>query len=727
MQATRIAFFSFVIFSASLLASTAEPEKAEELFLEAREKLAGQDTSQALTLLNRALATDSKHYPSLLLRGRLFIGAGDGKQAVRDFKKALAAKDKRIRLKCYLGLADTYRIVFKKNYSAEKNCRKAFAIDPHNSEALYCRAQIGFSYGMTDGYNMARRALAKLLCIDPGYRDAYRLWREEIKDQSSDETRRVNDCLEPFLVAHPENASWWVDIAWDRYRLGETQKALETLGKLERASPGFHSPERSLAEARCSLSLGDTMSFQDLYQQALRLAEQTGDFSRLFSEAQTIFSSDDFREWADLGEDNSARVNFLQIFWITVDPDPLTPFNTRLVEHYIRLAHAEKKYYVINPHSLYYNSKNYNLLTSFQSELYYYDSNIIFDRSRHLPLDARGLLYVRFGPPQLIKTEHQMPNLKMSNPAEVWYYNGAPFYFEKMTGAGGQYMFRPYFTGRIGNMMKAMEKQRYRENNYIDAEYYFSAQFLSADGLGVEWEFYQDEEPADSAAPQAAVAVFDSTGAEVSRRESELFRVSSSNSNLWLAVHRATVAPGNYSYGMRMQTDQCRWAGRGRMELRPFDPEHIELSAIVLGPAPDPELPAYVRNGVRLMPRPSCKFRPGEPIMVYLELYGLKTGRESRRSYKEWIDVIRLEDGESKIKKFVGQFIHMLTFSGRKPVTTVTLSFDRTLEKDSGPAVEVFTLDTSPLAKGSYRLLIETRDNVDQYWDSEEAFFEIED
>jgi len=723
MCAARIAFVSLFVFSAGVSAA-AEPEKAEKFFQEAQSRLSRYDSSGALILLDQALETDSKDYPSLLLRGRLYLRAGDGKKALRDFKKALTSKDRQIRLKGYLGLADTYRLIFKKNYPAEQNCRKALAIDPHSPEALYCKAQIGFSYGMTDGFNMAGQALAQLLCIDPGYRDSYYLWREKIKDQSEEEIRRVDECLISFLEEHPDSAAWWVDIARDRYRLGEIEKALETLEQVEINDTCFRSPEKLLIEARCRLELGDTMVFQTCYERAIELAEKTGDFGSLFNEVQTIFSSVDFQKWAELGSDKSVRAIFLRQFWAALDPDPLAPWNTRLVEHYRRLRHAEKHYAMTHPHSLYQSSRNYNLQVSYRTDHYYYDPGILYDRSRHLPLDPRGLLYVRFGPPELIRKDRF--EQRTNNPVEAWYYRGTPFIFEKISGAG-DYIFRPGEGGVYGDMLKAMEIQRYSETSLIDAEWYFSAKFLSADRQGVEWEFYQDEELAESAVPQAAVAVFDTTGIEITREESRVYKVSSGQGNLWLAVHRATVAPGKYRYGVRVKTPGRRWIGRGSMEIRPFDLEHIEFSGIILGPLPDPDLPAYVRNGVRLMPRPSCMFRRGELINVYLELYGLKTGPDGERAYKEWIDVIRLEAGESKIKKYVGKFIHMIGFGGEKPATSLTFSFDRTAKTSAGPAVEVFTMDTSPLAAGSYRLLIQARDNVSAYWDSEEVFFDIVD
>ncbi len=700
-----------------------EPWKAEKYHLEFQRALAQGDSVGALKLLNKALKLDRELYPALIQRGRLYLGMGNKRAAKNDFSNALFSDSEEIKAKAYVGLGDILRTNPKRIRMAMEKYRLATEVDPSCKEAYYALAKAGMEYAQTVGYRVAAKALVDLICLDPAYKDAYKLWRERILDQNEDEIRIVDQSLESYLVAHPDSAAWWVDLAWDHFDLGEPESALEILSCMKKLNPDYQSPNVPLLKARCHLSLGDTLSFQKLYDKALETAQETGDFSQLIIDAETIFTPEDYKNWEKLS-DNKARMVFLRTFWADINPDKLKEWNPRLAEHYTRLAHAKKNYRLQMPHSPYQSNRDTNLLLSFQSFDYYYDSAIFFDRSRQLALDQRGMLYIRYGAPDIIRTQHFMPGYRISNPAEFWHYGKLVFMFEKKAMAG-DYIFRPMqLYGLVGDMMKAMETQRFQDKHIHKAEDSFWAQFWSGDSARVELEIYQDEFLPGGRVPEAAVALYDTTWLELKRQQSPVFKTNGEE-NLWLAVHRITAPPGKCGYAMRIKADPDRWTGRGRVDLKTFETKKIDFSTVVLGSEPEPGGPAHERLGVKFVPRPAMKFKQGEQIKVYLEVYNLRIGRGGIRNYREWVDVIRLEEEKGALGRIGSKLVGMLTFGGEKQATSITLVFDRRAETRSGPVAETFFLDSSELAPGRYRLLIEARDNASAYWDAEGVVFEI--
>ena len=126
-----------------------------------------------------------------------------------------------------------------------------------------------------------------------------------------------------------------------------------------------------------------------------------------------------------------------------------------------------------------------------------------------------------------------------------------------------------------------------------------------------------------------------------------------------------------------------------------------------------------------LTPRPSTRFRQGETINVYLEIYGLRQDSRNTRSYFEWVNVERLKEGEKKERKFQGKMNRIMEIEAKDTQTSLSHLFQRVAPVESGPVRETFTLETQGLLPGAYRLLIQTRDASNGYWDVEETFFDI--
>ncbi|MFC1537505.1 hypothetical protein ACFL4P_01615, partial [Gemmatimonadota bacterium] len=279
----------------------------------------------------------------------------------------------------------------------------------------------------------------------------------------------------------------------------------------------------------------------------------------------------------------------------------------------------------------------------------------------------------------------------------------------------------------LGDMMQAMERQVFQDESIHESEEYYIVQFLSDDRQGLEVEIYQSESLPSGFEPTAVAAAYDTFWDEFQRTDSPVYSLPNGPDNSWVAVHSLPFPPGRSKYAIKLEAGGETWNGRGDLNLKAFNPQYLELSAIVLGVDPPEGIKAHQRHGVKFLPRPSFIFSKGEQIRVYLEYYNLHTGSSRSKSYKEYVDVIRYEGERSIIGRITGKLVGLLTFGEKKENTTITLSFDREADRGKGPVAETFILDSSVLEPGQYRLLIESRDNAIGFWDNEAVLFGIVD
>ncbi len=721
--------------------------------------LSQDEASSAVEAIGPRLAQNPADHSALVKRGWLYIVLEDKNKAVVDFQAALYSESDSLRISAYTGLAWCNLILAKRRAESLKYLRKALAVDSHSTEALYAKATIMLAgEPTTDDVRVAKRALFTLLETDFGYRDSYRIWRELVEDRTDAEIGRVAALLSTYLASYPDSAAWRLELAWDRYLVESPQAALVELEILEQNNPDFSHPEKYLLAARCKLETLDTLAFQSLYWQAVSLAGQTGGFGRLITDASTIFIPDDEEKYTQAVADGTLQ-KFLHYFWANVNPAKINPLNLRLAEHYFRLAVAQRNYRLQQPHNRFNKSENANRLMGFQGAVSDHHSEKISFSSGYLAgLDHRGLLYMRYGPPDNFKNHHLIQNLKikhaiakrfvskLGNPFEVWYYDSLPFVFEQLPLVG-EFISRPLsIVGVVGyapthgdvptltppssgDMQKAMARQRFAIPGINESMDYYVAQFAAPGMDGIEIEIYQDEILPENMVPTIAEAAsYDTLWVEQERNESGFFHIPGEKDNRWVAVHSLSYPPGEAKYAIRFAAGEETWNGRGDLDMIAFDSTFLELSAIVLGlDPPDDASPSHERQGIRFIPRPSFRFKRGERIRVYLEFYNLASGPGSKRSYREYVDVIRYEGDRSFLGRITGSLIGMLTFGGDKEGAEIRHKFDREAPPGDGPVAESFLLDSSELIPGNYRLLIEARDNVNVFWDEEAVMFEVYD
>jgi len=702
--------FIAVIYSAGFSIESTPDETPQTLFNQATSLLAEGDTTGALGLLDKALEIDPKLWDARLARGRVHLAAGDLDAARNDFNRALFSKSPEIRARAHIGLGDIYRLKPKRNWDAIAEYRLAIKIEPSNLETYFALSQAALAMNVPKGYRIASQVLVKLICLDPCFRDAHTVWRDTILDKTEDGLRSACTCLEKYVAENPEKSTWLFDLAGYRYWLDEIDKALENLARLEQACPEYKIPERLLLRARCLLDLEEISGFERSYYDAINAAEKNGDFHRLVIQAESIFNPAESKKAEECRTAQDWAV-FFRKFWKRRDPDPLTPQNERLVEHYRRLRKAERLYSINDVYSKARKSRDFYRMESFMSgsvgQEIEYDPELFWKRCPELALQQRGLLYIRHGPPDLISK----PILEEGTPLneEVWFYGRAFFPFKEGGSSIGDYVFIPVPVRGIGNMNKTMETETFKDTlPAAEQEGYWT--YFKGPGKQLQVEFYQSA-PVETAPkapdPKAALALYDLTWTELARDNSISARIKIPSGENWIAVNRANSMPGHYFFALRMDIPGHRAVMRESMGLKPFVDDALDLSGVILGSPPKKGQQVHSRRGVNILPRPSLKFITDEIITVYFEIYGLEADPDGRRSFTERVTVSLIKEDKSKL----ASMLDVINPWDKKSSASLRMTFNRQVPGTDGPVAEHFTVDPSELVPGNYSLFIEVLDD----------------
>ncbi len=670
-------------------------------------------TSVGISSLDSSLATDPDNYELLLQRGYAHLDAGRYREARADFNEARWSESKAIIARARIGLGDSYRVQPKRKWWAIREYRIAIKVDStYRPQALYEIAQTAFELGWTHGNNVAIAALTELIGLAPEYKDAITLWWEKSYVQTSGQLRKVCSRLEQIISLGSTEPALYLNAAKIRFRLQEHDSSYVHLTRLKQIDPEYMQSERHLLEAKCLLELEDTLGFEHCYNESIRFAEQEGEFEHLFREAEAIFNPMEVEKWDSLTTP-AEKASFFHVFWTRRDPDPTTPHNERLITHYRRLHKALATYSDVRAHSLYNTSEEYNrlmgayLVFQFDNPYFYeYDPGIWFDNSRSLALENRGLFFIRHGEPdKLYKFGYPWDANKETPSYEVWSYDNNFFPFNRDKG-----LFRPLpATSQTGDIMAAMESESFKDPLPMLRMANYGVQFKSRDG-GLEAEFYQSLPVSlnDSSldARSATVVIYDNQWRELERREVTPQKIFTGRDSMWVAVNSVPVEPGQLFCAVSMDVPGYRAVVRRPLNSFSFAGSELELSGLILGSPPPEGVNVHNRGGIKILPRPSLVFRHGEIITVYLEIYGLRPGSQRERenySFSEQVTVTLEEQAE-------GKSIISRIFGRKKPLTSLTLNFDRYPQTEGSRVPEHFTIDTSDLVPGKYGLVLRVQD-----------------
>jgi len=401
------------------------------------------------------------------------------------------------------------------------------------------------------------------------------------------------------------------------------------------------------------------------------------------------------------------RRRFFERFWSSREPNLLTAGNERIAEHFRRFAYARRYFRLLHPMNLYHRSPRYRaVVESFQrdflqqlaqqdSEPYPgFEGDRLLAASRQLPgipagdatsfalagFDARGLIYLRHGPPdQLLRgfLDPLRPLGSGGNSLDIegWLYHTPQgtltigFRRGSATGvlSGGDFTFLPANRRQVRSTEVALRTDQTAIPAPLEA-HAWSAFFKSAE-LGLTDAYYK--------------ALGDSAGAALWDANDQPVRASGPGLLL------LSVPPGGYRLGLDVVSAGVLGRARREVSVPRFSQVDLGLSSLVLAPAASVLDREAALDG---MPA-DLVYRAGSPLATYVEIYGLTPDRSGRSQYR-----VRYEF--APVRSLPARLL-----SGGRPVV---FEFDRVAVATL--TVERLVLEAGKVPAGRYRVTVVVTD-----------------
>ncbi len=575
-------------------------------------------------------------------------------------------------------------------YPALEAFRAAARFAPTNPEPLYWQMKVGFYLGSDEGDVLARESILKILALDPDYQDVWARFERVYRNPKI--WRRADRAL----AQHPDDPVAIERRAELAIALEEPLRADSLLALVLPSVPVY------LARAEASFQAGRDSSGYAWYDSALTYADvdSTG---AMWETVWMIATPGEMR--AQDSTPPGERRRFFEHFWATRDPNLLTPGNERIAEHFRRFAYARRYFRLLHPMNLYHRSPRYRaVVESFQrdflqqlaqqdSEPYPgFEGDRLLAASRQVPdipageatsfvlagFDARGLIYIRHGPPdQLLRGvfDPLWPLGPRGNPLDVegWLYHteqGAlTIGFKRATGGivGGDFLFLPTNRRQAWSTKVALRTDQTALPAPLEARAWTA--FFKSPELGLTDAYYK--------------ALGDSAAAALWNANDQPVRASGPGLLL------LSVPPGGYRLGLDVVSAGVLGRARREVSVPRFSQVDLGLSSLVLAPAASVLDREAALDG---MPA-DLVYRAGSPLATYVEIYGLTPDRSGRSQYR-----VRYEF--APVRSLPARLL-----SGGRPVV---FEFDR-----SGVAtltVERLVLESGKVPAGRYRVTVVVTD-----------------
>ena len=209
------------------------------------------------------------------------------------------------------------------------------------------------------------------------------------------------------------------------------------------------------------------------------------------------------------------------------------------------------------------------------------------------------------------------------------------------------------------------------------------------------------------------IALFDSSWAPVFRKTALLpFSVTDvravGEGALLVDELALNVPPGRYHLGVEVTDDERRLMGAYTREIdvEPYVGDALMLSDIEMAGSVVEDAQVQLKGGRKVVPMPSKTYRPGQPVSIYYEVYGLGKDEFGQTHYE--MDY-RISPKKGKpiavtVLRAIGEFLGM----EEKKVVTISYA-QRGQDKTEYNYLEI---DVSGSESGQYELVVTVRDLV---------------
>ena len=525
-------------------------------------------------------------------------------------------------------------------YQALSAFRTAARLAPADPEPLYWQMRVGFYLGSDEGERYAREAILRIFALAPDYADAWDRFQSLYRD------RAIWRQAEAALARHPDDGLALERRAELAIALEEPERAeLLLAAAAARRAAG---PAAWLLRAEASFLAGDDARGYAWHDSALARAEWDSG-GALWSRAWLIASPDEEAAYTSTPPWELAA--FYRAFWARRDPNLLTPENERVAEQFQRMAHVRRQFRLIHPLNLYFRSAaartlinmsgrgqladevavNPDLLplTSTDRRLAEMglgpDSRSVNGSSMGVAgIDARGLIYMRHGPPDLLLAGYFDPlrpfEASSVLDAEGWLYRTpqgpVSIGFRRGTGdlmgitlGAGDFMFFPITSRQAYDTRVALETD---------------GSALPAPLLAHSWTaFFRNAVPglvdvyARGGPGRAAFAVWDANAG-------------AAGPVAGAGVLDLILFPGIYTMGLDVDSSGVLGRLRGPLLVPSFPAARLTLSSLALAVA---DTAADRRTTLAGMPA-DLVYPADRPLAAYAEVYGLTPDSSGHVRYR---------------------------------------------------------------------------------------------
>jgi hypothetical protein len=580
-------------------------------------------------------------------------------------------------------------------YTAYREFRRAAELAPEDPEPLYGQIKVGTYLLSDEGEGIVRRALLKLLNLAPDSQDCWTLFRQLYHNK---DIWREADAA---LARHPDNPAALEHRAEIALALEQPARADSFAGFVLARRPSSISALQLRAAAAFD-SHHDSAGYA-WYDSALAKADLDS-MGVLWAQVWMIASP------AEIERERSTppgeRRQFFQRFWSHRDPNLVTPYNERIAEHFRRLAYVRQMFHLLHPFATYqWSPERRAVVASFERDTLQAlateldglfpalsaskllaehrvgpdvrDANDTVGRrtvSSLANLDARGLLWVRHGRPDVLlngvpdpcRPTEPVPGLGL----EGWLYHTSEGTLCIALHRFGDFILTPV----NGQQARSARLLMTSDATAIPATLSaigWSASFKSAEPGSTD--FYVRTEP-----ETLAVALWDTTSGARAAWASGV------------GLLRVSAPPGPYDLGLDVDSASSQARIRLLVRLPGYSRAELGLSSLILAPSD-----SLLDRETALADMPATMGYPaGRSLATYAEVYGLSRDARGLAHYRVHYTFVPLRGLLPRL------------FGASSPVE---FEFDREAAWEPG-LQERLVIQPGRLAPGRYRVTLAVTD-----------------
>lgn len=585
-----------------------------------------------------------------------------------------------------------------------------------------------------DHKSKAIKKFNRALALDPNYKPArYFLARTLLE---KDDLKSLNQAKEEFsriINENPDYRDVIYQLGYTYQKMGKIDQALKTFKQIKNIMPDYAKANIRLAEVY--YKLGEPKLATDSYFEGIEILEDIDMLDYLFDEQKIILTPFELNQFESAPYESKKAL--FKKFWKQRDPDPSTPENERLMEHFRRLDFARENFRFTAPP--YYDDRGktyikygqpderYNspvgTLPAKDNESWTYESiekGLVFD------FVSEGGYY------------HLVDDL---TDAAISGYN----YNSKLALAYQLYSQRSHLSQTYSNMVVGFSQDRLNtyHNRKLDAldkhpgelyRYDYNADVFPflikssqfrADSGKTRTEFY-------SSFPGLALEFnkvdtqyinytdyfieildtnFDSKANKRERYAIGLDTVLNLESRHFLLQNNFELLPGAYQVAFVINNVDQTMKGvqKTNIYVKDFSSEALMLSDIQLSSNITGELnplnPDIVKNDLSILPYPFSRVMKSKPIHLYFEIYNLKRDAENKTNFEVSYSLKTIKAERSLWQKTFGGISRL--FSGKEQ-NIISTNVER--EGDSNTAFEYISFDLGNLDRGLIELRVKVTD-----------------